>query len=259
MKPFLFVLCLIFMLSLTPEAGAQPPPGARPSPWSVGALVITDSQPYTDADGIVRVLPSVVYRGERLEVLGPLVRYRMFRNEWWDVHAVGAVEFSPYEEDDSPVLKGLDEPDPTLIAGVSGRFSLEPLLGKPLSLVFTAEGDVLGEHSGYQATAGAAYRLGSPRQTFSGGLGFGVLLQDDNWTNYFVEVPLASQTETRPAYEASSSVNPYLALRVMVRINRNWSLMGLARLEWLDDSYTDSPLVSDDTRTITFVGLNYTF
>jgi outer membrane protein len=259
MKTVTMLFSLTLLIRFSPEAGAQPPPGARPSPWSVGALVITDSQPYTDADGIVRVLPSVVYRGERLEVLGPLVRYRLFRNEWWDVHAIGAVEFSPYEEDDSPVLNGLDEPDPTLIAGVTGRFSLEPLLGKPLSLTVSTEGDVLGEHGGYQATFGASYRLGSPRQTFSGGLGAGVLLQDENWTNYFVEVPLARQTETRPAYEASSSVNPYLALRVMIRFNRNWSLMGLARLEWLDDSYTDSPLVSDDTRTITFVGLNYSF
>jgi outer membrane protein len=252
-------LLLLLLLGFATRLSAQPPAGVRPSPWSVGVIAITDSQPYADAGGIVRVFPSVVYQGERLQVLGPLVRYQLYRNEWVSFSAIAAVEFSPYEEEDSPILNGLDEPDPTLIAGISSRLSLSKLTRIPLSLVFSAEGDVLGEHNGLQATAGASYRLGTPRQPLSGAIGFGVLLQDENWTNYFVGVPLAKQTEERPAYDASSSVNPYLALRMMYRMNRNWSLMGLARLEWLDDSWSESPLVSDDTRTVTFVGLNYTF
>lgn len=238
---------------------AQPPGTSRPSPWSVGAIMLTDSQPYRDAGGVVRAFPSVVYRGERLQVLGPLVRYKLYQNNWVTLHGNLAVEFSPYEEGDSPILEGLDEPDTTLIAGLSGRLSLKEVNLPNWSLNVTAEGDVLGEHDGFQLTAGGSYAFGSPWAPFSGGLGAGVLLQDENWTDYFVGVPVSKETPEREAYEASSSVNPYVALRLMYLINRNWSVMGLARLEWLDDSWTDSSIVADDTRTVTFLSLNYTF
>lgn len=259
MKTSLYHVLTGAFLIMTSILSAQPPGATRPSPWSVGAIMLTDSQPYKDAGGIVRAFPSVVYRGERLQVLGPLVRYKLFQNDWITLHGNLAVEFSPYEEDDSFILEGLDEPDTTLIAGVSGRLSLAELNLPNWSLNFTAEGDVLGEHDGFQVTAGGNYAFGSPWAPFSGGLGAGVLLQDENWTNYFVGVPEDKETAERQAYEASSSVNPYVTLRLMYLINRNWSVMGLARLEWLDESWTDSSIVADDTRTVTFVSLNYTF
>ena len=259
MKPFPCLLSIVSFLFLSVPVLGQPPQMERPSPWSVGVIVLTDSQPYTNADGIVRVFPSVVYRGEKLQVLGPLVRYKFYKNDWVTLNANAAVQFTPYEEGDSDILNGLDEPDPTLIGGVSARVSLRQLDLPMLSLTFTAEGDLLGEHNGLQATAGAEYTFGKPWLPLSGGLGAGVLVQDENWTDYFVGVPVSKQTEDRAAYDASSSVNPYLTFRLMFRVTPSWSLMGIARLELLDPSYTDSPLVSDDTRTTTFVGLNYTF
>ena len=235
------------------------PPGVRPSPWSAGVFVMTDSQPYKDASGIVRVLPSVVYRGERLTVQGPLVQYLLFRNEWVTLNGNAALQFAPYEEDDSFVLIGLDEPDPTLLAGLDANLSFAELGLSDLSLFFTAEGDVLGEHSGTQLTAGVRYALGSPRNKLSGGIGAGILFQDGNWVDYFVEVPEDKATFSRPAYSASSAMNPYISLRAFWRFHSSWSLLAIARLDWLDEEWTDSSIVSDDTRTQTIVALNYTF
>lgn len=259
MKNSISLVSILFVILLSGVAGAQPPEGARPSPWSVGVMMLTDSQPYKDAGGIVRVLPSVVYRGERLRVLGPLVQYQFYRDERLTLNANAAFQFTPYDEDDSRIFEGMDEPDPTVVVGLDGRISLQDILSPKFSLLFTAEGDVLNEHNGVQLTLGGSYSLGHPRAPISGGLGAGLLWQSANWTNYFVGVPLKSQTEERPAYEASSSVNPYISIRLMYNFNRNWSVMGIARMEWLDNSWTDSPLVADDTRTVTFVGLNYTF
>jgi outer membrane scaffolding protein for murein synthesis (MipA/OmpV family) len=45
----------------------------------------------------------------------------------------------------------------------------------------------------------------------------------------------------------------------MYIMSRNWSILGIARLDWLDDSWTDSSIVADDNRLTSFVGLNYTF
>lgn len=258
MKPRLPLLLFSALLGCL-VLHAQPPQGGPPSPWSVGVFVSTDSQPYKDASGIVRVLPSVVYRGERLQVRGPLVQYRLYRNDWVTLNANAALQFSPFENDDSFVLADLEEPDPTLLAGLDARLSLRDLLGPRWSLFFTAEGDVLGEHNGFQFTAGGSYSLGSPRSPLSGGVGAGVLLQDGNWVNYFAEVPIRNATESRPAYDASSAMNPYISFRFLYLINRNWSLLGIARLEWLDEAWSDSPIISDDTRTTSFVALNYTF
>lgn len=252
---FIYTISFVFLL----PASAQPPQASRPSPWSVGILMLTDSQPYRGADENIRVLPSVIYRGERLKVLGPLVQYLVFKNDVLTLNANAAFQFTPYEEDDSAFLRGMDEPDPTLLAGLDARISLGSLLSPGWSMLLTAEGDVLDEHGGFQLTVGGSYSFGSPRGPISGGVGAGVLVQDANWTNYFVGVPLSSATEDRATYDASSSLNPYLAVRGMYVINRNWSLMGIARIEWLDDSWTDSSILSDDTRTVTFLGLNYTF
>ena len=235
------------------------PSGIRPSPWSAGVFVMTDSQPYKDASGIVRVLPSVVYRGERLKVQGPLVQYLLYKNDWLELNGNAAFQFAPYEEDDSFVLIGLEEPDPTLLAGLDARIKLTDLFGPKWSVVITAEGDVLGEHSGTQLTAGISYALGHPRAPISGGIGAGVLFQDSNWVDYFVGVLVDKATETRPAYEGASAVNPYISLRGMWRFNRHWSVLGIARLDFIDEEWTDSPIIADDTRTQIFAALNYTF
>ena len=89
-KTFLLVLFLTATLALRAQ-----PPGVEPSPWSAGILVMTDSQPCKDASGIVRVLPSVVYRGERLSVQGPLVQYLLYRNEWLTLNGNAAFQFAP--------------------------------------------------------------------------------------------------------------------------------------------------------------------
>ena len=240
-----------------PQGG--PPRGGPPSPWSVGVLTTYDSQPYKDVSTKIRVLPSVVYRGERLTITGPLIQYRLFRTENFRIQANAAYQFAPYEADDGRIFDGMDSPSGTMIAGLDMRYSLQDLLSPRWSLLFTAESDVLGEHNGHQVSAGATYNMGSPRNKLSGGVGFGLLYQDENWTDYFVKVPDNKATDLRPAYSAPSSLNPYVSLRGMYILNRNWSIPGIARLDFLDSSWTNSPLVGDNTRTQIFTALNYTF
>jgi len=262
--PLLALSCLCTFAPSTlyaqPQGGPQGgPPGGPPSPWSIGVLFTIDTQPYKNVSSKGRVLPSVSYRGERLSINGPLIQYRLFEADRLRVNVNAAYQFAPYEADDGRIFDGMDSPSGTMIAGFDMRYSLADILSPRWSLVFTAESDTLGEHNGHQISAGAAYALGSPRSKLSGGLGFGLLYQDANWTNYFVKVPDNKAIEGRPAYSGSTSLNPYVSLRGMYIINRHWSILGIARLDVLDDSWTDSPLVEDSTRAQVFTALNYTF
>ncbi|GEM_PF-1583008 len=261
----LTLLCMAvsgFLHAQPPEGGPPsggPPRGGPPSPWSVGVLTTYDSQPYKDVSTKIRVLPSVVYRGERLSITGPLIQYRLYQTENLTLQANAAYQFAPYEADDGRIFDDMDSPSGTMIAGIDLRYSLADLLSPNWSFLFTAESDTLGEHNGHQISGGFTYNVGSPRNKLSGAIGLGLLYQDQNWTNYFVKVPDNKATDIRPAYSADTSLNPYVSLRGLYILNRNWSILGIARVDILDESWTDSPLVQDSTRTQIFTGINYTF
>ncbi|MEX2607173.1 MAG: MipA/OmpV family protein [Kiritimatiellia bacterium] len=247
----IFPLFLLSALISVPLA-AQPPP-ARP--WSAGVFTMTDSQPYKDADGIVRVFPFISYRGPRLEVLGPMVRYKLISHEGWTLRVRGAVDFGAYEEDDSAILNGMGDRDTTLLLGLGVIRDLSPNWNSYL----TVDRDILGQHDGLEANAGFSRRLGSPRQPLSATLTAGLRLEDKRWTRDRVGVPEDRSREDRPAYSPDHSLHPYIGALAVYRITDRWVTTLILRHEWLDSVYSDSPLVADDTRFTSMFSFSYSF
>lgn len=237
------------------RVSGQPPGAERPSPWAAGIFVLSDSQPYKGAGRSVRILPSVTYRGERLQWNGPLVQYHLFKGDKSTFSVNGVVQFAPYEQDDAPILEGMGDRSTTFLAGVDWTYRPIP----SLTILASLDAEVLGAYNGAQAIAGFRYSIGKPWQRVSGSLGAGLLLQDQKWTRYFVGVPLEKATPERPEYSPGDSLHYYTTAQLLIRIYGPWSLFTLARLEFLDETWRDSPLIADEYRLMVFSALNYSF
>jgi len=245
----------ILGISLSTLLFAQPPQGKPPGPWSQGVFVLFDSQPYKDSGSNVDVYPTISYRGEKLQWDGPSLQYNLVKKEKWDFGIHSVVQFAPYEEDDSSILEGMGDRSDTLLAGFDWRYKPTPTW----TILASVDAEIFGAYDGLQATFGTNYAIGKPWNRFSGRLGTGLLLQDQNWTQYFVGVPAEKATADRPAHDPSESFHPYLSAQLLVHIYGDWSWFTLLRYEFLDGTWRDSPLIGDDYRLFTFSSIIYSF
>jgi outer membrane protein len=250
MKPLFILSGLAFILSHT--LSAQPP---APRPWSGGVFAATDSQPYRGADGKLRVFPFVSYRSQTLEWYGPFVRYRLTALSDWHIWLRGQVDFGAFDESDSPFLEGMGDRSTTLLMGLGVQRNLNPHWSMSLS----ADRDVFGAHDGLESVVGITRRIGAPFMPLSGSVSGGVRFQDKRWTRDRVAVSAEQARDNRPEYNPDLSVHPYLSAMGMFRISERWMTTAGLRYEWLDSSWTNSPLVSDRGRLTSIVTFSYLF
>lgn len=253
MKPLLFILFISAIAHS--NSNAQPPGQSRPGPWSAGVFVAFDSQPYKDSGREFNIFPSINYRGERLQWNGPLLQYTLLKRETWNFGIHTVFQFAPYEEDDADILQGMGDRSDTLLAGLDWRYRPHPTWNIYASL----DGEILGAYDGIQATTGVSRALGKPWHRVSGSLGVGLLLQDQNWTRYFVGVPASKADSNRAAHDPEESFHPFLSGRMLFRINQDWSWITLARYEFLDSTWINSPLIGDSYRLFAFTSVAYSF
>ncbi len=247
-------LLLFIVLSLAAglPLDAQPP---APRPWSGGVFATTDSQPYRGADGKVRVFPFVSYRSQSLEWYGPFLRYRVAAVSDWNVWLRGQVDFGAFDEDDSAFLEGMGDRSTTLLLGLG----VQRNLNDDWSVSLSADRDVFGAHDGVESVLGVTRRIGRPFLPLSGSVSGGVRFQDKRWTRDRVAVSEAQALEDRPQYRPDVSVHPYLSGMALYRVSERWLATAGLRYEWLDASWTDSPLVSDKGRLTSIVTVSYLF
>jgi len=248
--PLLFLL----LLGLLPPLRAQPPQ-QTPPPWSAGLFVSHDSQPYRGAGGDTRVLPFVSYRGERLQWFGPLLRYRLAHGRAGSLALHSRVQFAPYEEDDAPILEDLGDRSTTALGG----FDAELQLNRAWSGVFSLEMEMFGAHDGVETSAALERRLGHPGMPLFGAIGGGIRFQDENWNQNSVGVPADKARPGRPAYDPGASTHPFVYARVLYRPAPRYTLQLFLRATFLDDTWTDSPLIGDEVRTGGFLTAGYSF
>lgn len=254
MRRFRFLLLCFILLPLRVTL-AQPPGASLPPPWSAGLFAVTDSQPYRGADGQARVLPFLSYRSRQVEWYGPFFRYRPFPQDPLGFRLRAQLDFGAYDESDAPILEGLGNRRDTLLLGAGVEKTLFPGWSAQLSV----DRDVLGRHEGTEAVLGLTRRFGSPFAPFMASVSTGLRFQDRKWTADRVGVPADRAREDRPAYAPGESIHPYISSMVLYRIRENWQASVGLRYEWLDDSWRDSPLVSDRGRLSSMWTLSYSF
>ena len=248
-KPFLVLI--LGLVALRP-ANAQPPPHR---PWSGGVFASTDSQPYRGASGKVRVFPFISYRSQTLEWYGPFVRYRAASISEWNLWIRGQVDFGAFDEDDASFLEGMGDRSTTFLLGLG----LQRNLNNMWSVSLSADRDIFGAHDGVESVFGLSRRIGHPFMPLSGSVSGGLRFQDKQWTRDRVAVSEEQAREDRPQYNPDLSIHPYLSAMAMYRFSERWMATAGLRYEWLDSTWTGSPLVSDKGRLTSIMTLSYVF
>ena len=222
--------------------------------WGVGLGVIGRSSPYKDSDtNVSQVIPTVTYFGERLQWVGPELRYGLVGSDDLRLALTASYRIGVYEEDDSPALKGLGDRDSTLLAGLSLIYEVAG--GVELGLRY--EHDVLDRIGGGAATFSVSkgFQIGIVR--LSPRVGANWLSTDLGDHDY--GVPESAVRPDRPAYSVDDSVSLEVGLGGLVELSESWRVAINFAVEYLDEEVTDSPIVDEDYVVKGFAAVTYTF
>ena len=220
----------------------------------VGAGVIGRSSPYVGSDSsVLQPIPAITYNGERLQWLGPDVRYGLLGTGRWRLAASASYRVGVYEEDDSAILAGLGDRDSTLMAGLGVRVEIPG----GVNLLLRYQHDVLDRIGGGSATA----RVSKGFQ--AGWLRIAPQLQV-NWlssdlTNYDFGVPSSAATLVRPEYRTGSSISYEAGFGSFIELTEDWRIVLSLSAEFLPDEIVASPIVDDDTVIKGFAAIAYVF
>jgi outer membrane protein len=220
----------------------------------VGVGVVGRSSPYFDSDGgVFQPIPAISYNGERLQWLGPTVRYGIAGSGRLRLALSASYRIGAYEEDDSPVLIGLGDREDTLLAGLALLYEFPG--GVDAALRY--EHDVLDRIGGGAAIASLSkgFQLGVVR------LGPKVLVnwQSSELTNHDFGVPESAVLPGRPAYAPGSTLSFEAGVSSFIELTEDWRILFDLTAERLDDAVTNSPIVDDDVVIKGFAAITYVF
>jgi outer membrane protein len=220
----------------------------------VGAGVVGRSSPYiSSSGGVFQPIPAISYNGERLQWLGPTVRYGIVGSGRFRLALSASYRIGAYEEDDSPVLAGLGDRSDTLLAGLALLYEFPGGVDGALRY----EHDVLDRIGGGAATASLSkgFQLGFVRLSPK----FLVNWQSSELANHDFGVPDESGLPGRPAYSPGSMLTVEAGVSSFIELTEDWRILFDISAERLDSSATDSPIVGDDAVLKGFMAITYVF
>ena len=220
----------------------------------VGVGVVGRSSPYVaSGGGVFQPIPAISYNGERLQWLGPTLRYGIAGSGRLRLALSASYRIGAYEEDDSPVLAGLGDRRDTLLAGLGLQYEFPGGLDAALRY----EHDVLDRIGGGVATAALSkgFQLGFVR------LSPKILVnwQSSELTDHDFGVPESAASPDRPAYGLGSTLSFEAGVSSFVELTEGWRILIDLTAERLDDAAANSPIVDGDTVLKGFAAITYVF
>ncbi|WP_226662133.1 MipA/OmpV family protein [Microbulbifer aggregans] len=222
--------------------------------WGVGIGVIGRSSPYEGSDSsVTQVIPAITYFGERLQWVGPSLRYGLWGSDQFRFAVNATYRVGAYEESDSPILAGLGDRDGTLMAGVGFVYDGP----ERIDVDFRYQHDMLDRFGG--GTAELRVSKGFQTGNVSWGPSIGASWLSSGMANYDFGVPTWAATPLRPAYDVGSTITMEAGIGGMLEITEHWRLVLDLNAEYLGDDISDSPIVDEDYVLKGFAAITYTF
>lgn len=237
---------------------------------SVGMEAGYTGAEYKDVDTEASAMPFIEYEIGRFSfyALGASARLATFtsspetdidtgaQDSPYKLHFLASVNFANGERDndDSPVFFNMETREMGSSAGITS------LLETPFGL-FSASylSDVSDASNGSFTSLAYGFPLYGNGKVFVGG-NIGIAILDENWNDYYYGVRESEATGSRAAYQASTSVSPFLELSAMYAFSQHWILSQEVTITKLDDTVVDSPLTVDDGAQSEFLlSLRYSF
>ncbi|HAN29484.1 MAG TPA: hypothetical protein DCP75_17510 [Haliea salexigens] len=222
--------------------------------WGAGLGFIGRSSPYVGSDtNVIQPIPAITYFGERLQWIGPDVRYGVWGSDDLRLALTASYRVGAYEEGDSSALQGLGDRDSTLMGGLALVY--EGAHGFELDLSYAH--DVLDRVGGgaLAARVSRSFQFGNLRLTPE----FGANWVSSELANHDFGVPAAAATANRPGYAVGDTATLEAGLAGFYEFTENWRAVLSVAVERLGSDITASPIVEDEHVIKGFAALTYTF
>ncbi|WP_299507736.1 MipA/OmpV family protein [uncultured Roseobacter sp.] len=219
--------------------------------WVAGALLGYSRDIYEGEGGKLSGVPYLSYSTGRLSIGFEGITYRAYQSDAFKVALVLAPGASPDFPDDNPIFAGLDRGTAIDVGGtISFSFDRFYLSGAVLH-------DISSEHEGYQIET----KIGAVVQTdpFTIDAGIGARYRDAKLSNFLIGVAAAEANTNRAAYDAGSTVEPFLSVSITMPLSEKTSLTGGFEYSLLSQEIRDSPLVGRDSSYGIGVGIIHRF
>jgi len=239
------------LLSLLPFAATTQPQAGE---LNVGIGTYYSKPVYQDFKDNSGAFPLIEYQGEGWSAGVQGINVDVYNTEQSPLSI--SLELSSvgqgYSASDSQVFNGMQKRKDSVDLGVNVAYQV----GQG-SFNSSLMSDVSSTHKGYVLDINYQHNLPLMGGMFQPSVGLSA--QSDNFNNYYYGVRTSEVTGNRAAYQAKSSVNPYIGYQFLYPINENLSLAHGANYTVLDNEIKNSPLVDRDNSWTTFVGANYSF
>ncbi len=242
-----------FLLSpLVFSSVAMADQNAATSDFSLGIGASVSDSPYLDYDNDAKAIPLINYQSGNFHVRGSELGYQLYQGTG-SLEVIGNLNMMEFDASESNALSALDDRDMAFEAGV--RYRLD-------NFSITALTDISDTHDGQRVNLNYAFPLKSNNQQSGITPAVGVDWQSDDYNNYYYRVSSSESARTGGsigAYDADSSVNPYIKVDAYYQIAPQWTAVANVRYTWLDDNISDSSMIEDDSEARASVGLRYRF
>lgn len=219
-----------------------------------GIGFLSRSGPYRETDAVdILPIPILTYTGERFQLLGLRAQYSLLRNGPVRLAATAQLRTGAYEEDDSPVFRGMGDRDLTLMAGMALRTDLYA----GLNLSVSAELDALDQIGGsaFGLSLDRPFQLGPIQLT----PGAGIRRISSRLAAHDYGVPPSAAQPDRPAYDPGGLILPEIKIGMRAELSERLQLIGVLSVVRLPSAATASPLVEDPFTSGGFAGLVFVF
>ncbi len=234
-------------LSLTKPLGTR-------GRWGFGMGLIATGHLYRESSPVhYQFIPAISYIGERIQLLGPMLQMTLLGNEHYRFVAASRFRFGAYDENDSPILRGLGDRRDTIMSGIG--------------LVYHLPGDVKGllryEFDILDRIGGDLWQMELSKSFQWTKIAISPVMQM-NWSSarlsqYDFGVPSEKALPNRPAYQLSESITYEIGLNTRITFGDNWILMAMVREEILDDTIAKSPIIQKKYHLKSLISLSYSF
>jgi len=259
MKTRVYIFVLFVLLSIPLAAQGQETeqdPTVAPSPvqWSLGLGVTSSPRPYVGASNSVLPIPIIELYYKKLYIQGIQAGFHFVDTKNFTFDARAGLVFAGLDPDDSPFLEGMEKRESSIEGGLV--FDWKP--GK-YKLSATAYTDLLGRSDGQQAGLdfSRAWKFSRSRWGLTPSIGF--VWQSSNFVDYYFGVTPEEARPGRPPFRGHSVINFRSSLLAFYFLTMRVQLVGLLRVQRLDNEIFESPIVDKRRGYFGFLGATYRF
>jgi outer membrane protein len=250
----LVVLPALTIFAQDEEAAPAAPLGPSPIQWSLGIGGFSSPRPYVGAENSTLVAPLIEVNWKKFYVQGIQAGYTFFDTDDFSLDARAGIVFNGLDPDDSEELEGMNKRRPSIEGGLV--FGWKP--GK-YRLNTAAYTDMLGRSYGQQVSVDFSRMWTFNRYQWGFTPSIGLVWQSSNFVDYYYGVTPEEARPGRPPFEGHSVVNFRSSLFAFFFVNMRVRLVGLIRVQRLDNEISDSPIVDQKRGIFATLGVTYRF